>query len=84
MKVVSVRLPDWMIEKLDELVERGIFICRGEAIRASIRLLFRQYNIGMPEDAEIEDEKISIREKIISLGRGQKITIKYPERDYTR
>jgi len=42
-KVVSVKLPVGLIEKLDELIERGYFQNRGDAIREAIRRLLASY-----------------------------------------
>ncbi|MEM1538359.1 MAG: ribbon-helix-helix domain-containing protein [Candidatus Nezhaarchaeales archaeon] len=37
MKVVTVKLPEFLLKKLDELVEAGIFPSRSEAIRTALR-----------------------------------------------
>ena len=42
MKVISIRLPDWMVEELDNIVFRGEFISRSEAIRYAVRQLIRE------------------------------------------
>ena len=43
MRVLSIRLPDWMIEMIDRLVENGVFISRSEFIRFCIRRGFKQF-----------------------------------------
>ena len=43
MKVISIRLPDWMIELIDRLCEVGVFISRSEFIRYAIRLGLKKY-----------------------------------------
>jgi len=43
MVLISVHLPRQMIEELNELVKRGVFPSRSEAIRVAIRdLLLRE------------------------------------------
>jgi len=42
LRVVSVKLPDSYIEGIDELVKRGIYTSRSDAIRAAIRELLRK------------------------------------------
>lgn len=44
MYSISVRLPGWMLDALDYLVEKKIFISRSEAIRVAIRKLIREYS----------------------------------------
>ena len=47
MVLISVHVPQQMLKELDELVMRGIFPSRNEAVRAAIRdllLLYRQRN----------------------------------------
>ncbi len=39
-KPIAVRLPNYMVEEMDELILRGIFRSRGEVIRTALRLLF--------------------------------------------
>lgn len=43
MKVISIRLPDWMLELIDQLCMKGIFISRSEFIRYAIRLALKRY-----------------------------------------
>jgi len=43
MRVISIRIPDWMIELIDTLVEKMIFISRSEFIRYAIRTTLRRY-----------------------------------------
>ena len=51
MIMISVHIPRWMLEKLDELVRRGKFPNRSEAIRVAIRdLLIREGVYGPPEE----------------------------------
>lgn len=43
MSLISVHVPKRMLEELDELVRRGIYPNRSEAIRAAIReLLYKE------------------------------------------
>jgi len=43
MKVISIRLPDWMLELIDQLCMKGIFISRSEFIRYAIRSALKKY-----------------------------------------
>ncbi|GAH53941.1 unnamed protein product, partial [marine sediment metagenome] len=42
---VSVTLTIQYVEALDDLVKRGIYLDRGAAIRASLRLIFATHNL---------------------------------------
>lgn len=44
MKLISVHLPIWMLNKLERLVKLGIFPSRSEAIRVAIHLLLTRYS----------------------------------------
>ena len=60
-KTLTVKVPDGYIEKLNELVQEGVFGTRSEAIRAAIRLLLQHYGklgpgIGNFEEKEGGDE----------------------------
>lgn len=47
MKLISVKLPEAMIEMLDELVRRGSYPSRSAAIRAAARdLIKKEYGIS--------------------------------------
>jgi len=51
-KIVSVKLPVGLIEALDELIQRGYFQNRSDAIREAIRKLLTNYR-------ELDSQKIS-------------------------
>lgn len=51
MVLISVHVPKQMLEELDELVKRGIFPSRSEAIRIAIRdLLLREAERSKKEE----------------------------------
>ena len=52
---VSVTMTEAYLEALDLLVDRGIYLSRGEAIMEGIRMLFRSYKIE-PFFAESVDQ----------------------------
>ncbi len=53
MALISVHIPKQMLEELDELVTRGIFPSRSEAIRIAIRdLLYRENSRNKANVAE--------------------------------
>ena len=43
LAIISVKIPDSYVKILDELVEKGIFKNRSEAIREALRLLINKY-----------------------------------------
>lgn len=49
MMVVTVHLPEPWVEALDELVRRGFYVCRSEAIRFAVRDLIRREGHLIPE-----------------------------------
>ncbi|MEM1807715.1 MAG: ribbon-helix-helix domain-containing protein [Pyrobaculum sp.] len=54
---MSVHVPKKMLEELDELVRRGIFPNRSEAIRAALRdLLYKEYFKARPPKEEEKEE----------------------------
>jgi len=46
MKIVSVRLPVWMIREIDKIVKRGWYKDRQEFIRCAIRELLRRERVA--------------------------------------
>ncbi|RLC73747.1 MAG: hypothetical protein DRI26_00215, partial [Chloroflexi bacterium] len=51
LQLITVHLPETIIKALDELVRRGLFPTRSEAIRAATRELLKKYSaLLMPED----------------------------------
>jgi len=69
MKTISVNLPEAFVKGLEELVQRGLYANRSEAIRVSVRDLLKRelvesisYN-GIRE----KDEKYVKEEQLISI-----------------
>lgn len=57
MSLISVHVPKKMLEELDDLVRRGIFPNRSEAIRAALRdLLYKEVFKSKPPKEEKEEE----------------------------
>ena len=52
---MSIRLPKKMWEKLEELVNMGLYPSRSEAIRDAIRLLLRKYDFLIREMNGLEE-----------------------------
>ena len=46
MKLITVHMPEEYIAALDEIVRRGKYPSRGEAIRAAVRRLISKYRAG--------------------------------------
>ena len=46
-EVITVRLPEHLLKEIDDLVEKGVFTTRAEAIRAAIRALLERYKTGV-------------------------------------
>jgi len=47
MPLISIRLPERLLKALDDLVERGVFQSRAEAIRYAIRIMLDSYKYGL-------------------------------------
>jgi len=43
MEIITIRLPRWMIQAIDDLVEKGLYPNRSEFIREAIRGHLRRY-----------------------------------------
>lgn len=54
MDRVTLRLPHQQVEEVEQLVERGEFPNRSEAIRAAVRDLVNDYDRGHDHDRERE------------------------------
>ena len=62
MALISVHVPKKMLEELDELVRRGIFPNRSEAIRAALRdLLYKEvFKVKATKEEEEKEEELPI------------------------
>ncbi|CCC81130.1 CopG/MetJ family transcriptional regulator [Thermoproteus tenax Kra 1] len=66
MSLISVHVPKRMLEELDELVRRGIYPNRSEAIRAAIRELIYKESLKSvrpaqePTPADDQSEEITV------------------------
>ena len=56
MRLITVKMPEPYVEALDELVRKGRFTSRSEAIRIAIRELLRR-ELWIKEVEEEEEEK---------------------------
>lgn len=58
MRIITVRLPDWMLELIDRLCMQGIFICRSEfiryAIQKTLKMLEKETKIHEKESPQIK------------------------------
>ena len=61
---MSLRFPDKLLEEIDELVERGEYASRTEALRDAARLLLRS-QIGMIPGRPLEVSKDEIWDELI-------------------
>lgn len=64
MKVISIRLPDWILNLIDKLCEKGIFISRSEFIRYAIRLALKRYERELEEQRTVEGRVLRIAWKV--------------------
>jgi len=48
VKTISLRMPDRILEEVDELVKQGVYASRTEAIREGARLLLRAQIGSLP------------------------------------
>jgi len=44
--VIHVRLPKGLVEKIDQLVEKGLFMSRSEVVRFAIMVVVGEYGKG--------------------------------------
>ncbi len=56
MRLITVKMPEPYVEALDELVRKGRFTSRSEAIRIAIRELLRR-ELWIKEIEEEEEER---------------------------
>jgi Arc/MetJ-type ribon-helix-helix transcriptional regulator len=64
VKVISLRLPDKLIEEIDELVSRGMYASRTEALREAARNLLKS-QIGSLKGSPKQVSKDEIWEEFI-------------------
>ena len=48
MKTISLRLPDKILEEIDDLVAQGVYASRTEALREGARILLRMQTGSLP------------------------------------
>jgi len=56
MMLISVHIPKRMLEELDEIVRRGYFPSRSEAIRVAIRDLIDKYIHSRPRTTQLTSQ----------------------------
>lgn len=70
MALISVHVPKRMLEELDELVRKGIYPNRSEAIRAAIReLLYKESLKPTPKQQVVEEVQDEGEEIEVLTGR---------------
>ena len=52
MKEISIRIPEWMLELVDKLIKKGIFVTRSEFVRYAIRLALKRYEDLLWDDSQ--------------------------------
>lgn len=45
---ISVSMPQAYVEKLDRLIEKGLYLDKGQIIREGIRRIFKSYDMFYP------------------------------------
>jgi len=58
MEIITIRLPRWMIQAIDDLVEKDLYPNRSEFIREAIRAHLRRY-----ADYLTKEKAVIIREQ---------------------
>jgi Predicted transcriptional regulators containing the CopG/Arc/MetJ DNA-binding domain and a metal-binding domain len=43
LTLISLKIPMALLKEVDELVEKGVFVSRSEAIREALKLLLSRY-----------------------------------------
>lgn len=52
MRTISIKIPEWMLQLIDKLIEKRIFISRSEFIRYAIRLALKRYEDQLQEQPQ--------------------------------
>lgn len=65
MKVISIRLPEWILDNIDKLVDKKIFISRSEFIRFATRLALKKYRRFLEENNNKPEETLKARLEVI-------------------
>ena len=63
-KSVPVSLPSELVERLDALVEDGVFGSRSEALRYGARLVVREEHLERMHDQTSEDVREDVEERL--------------------
>ncbi len=66
--LVQARLPRKLVEKLDELVEEGLFSSRSEAVAEAVRRLVLEYDRLIGEDVVFVEKYIAGRKPRVEAG----------------
>jgi Arc/MetJ-type ribon-helix-helix transcriptional regulator len=72
----SVKLTDYLMSQVDELVEKGIFVNRSEAIREAIRLMINsQFGImkGKAGKTQITEKDRAHALKVLAASEGLRL-----------
>lgn len=65
MAVTQVRLPQGIIEEVDRLVERGLYVSKSDVVRDALRRLILEKQIGsIPNIGDSVEEIRAIRKKL--------------------
>lgn len=64
MKTISVNIPEAAVKALEELVQKGLYANRSEAIRVAVRDLIKK---ELPDYQSNSSEKFITEEKTISI-----------------
>ena len=57
MRTISIRIPEWMLQLIDKLIEKRIFISRSEFIRYAARLALKKYEYILQEQPQNTQKK---------------------------
>ena len=73
MKLTTLYLPEFIIEKLDALVKKGLYPNRAEAIRCAVHDLVQQ---ELDQELKLEKVDIEVREAAVEIvENGQEFTV---------
>jgi len=65
MPIINVRMPWWMVNAIDDLIDAGVFVSRAEAIRFSIRLMLKTFKDVLGKKELSDEERILARLRVL-------------------
>ncbi len=74
--LVQTRLPRKLVEKLDELVELGLFSSRSEVVAEAVRRLILEYDRLLDEDLAFIEKYLSGKKPTVTTNVAEEVNVK--------